>query len=222
MPNSSSRHASRESAAGKHLRTRLVSGVLALVPLAVTLFVLNLVLSSLTALMRPLIRPWAGRLPGYAVTALATVVAAALIYLVGLVTAHIVGRRVIHWGERLILKLPLVKTVYAASKQVVETLSSSSQTAFSAVVLAEFPRRGSYVIGLVTGRILDPDGKPHYRVFVATTPNPTSGFLVFLPESDVQFTDISVEDGIKMIVSGGLLTPTTYCLRPPPDGLGPT
>jgi uncharacterized membrane protein len=99
---------------------------------------------------------------------------------------------------------------------VVDTFSSSTKAAFQAVVLVDFPRRGSLAIGFVTGTILDPRGKTLYRVFVATTPNPTSGFLIMYPEEEVQFTDISVEDGVKMIVSGGMLAPPSYRVRPNP------
>ncbi len=202
---------------GKHLRTRLMSGLLVLVPLAITLFILRVIVSFLAAFVLPLVRPWLGCLPEQALTAVALLVTTLLIYLTGLITAHIVGRRVIHWGERLLLKLPLVRPIYAASKQVVETFSSSTQAAFQAVVLVEFPRQGSLAVGFVTGTILSPEGKMLYRVFVATTPNPTSGFLVLLPGSEVHFTDISVEDGVKMIVSGGMLAPASFQVRPPPD-----
>lgn len=202
---------------GKHLRTRLMSGLLVLVPLAITLFILRVIVSFLAAFVLPLVRPWLGCLPEQVLTAVALLVTTLLIYLTGLITAHIVGRRVIHWGERLLLKLPLVRPIYAASKQVVETFSSSTQAAFQAVVLVEFPRQGSLAVGFVTGTILSPEGKMLYRVFVATTPNPTSGFLVLLPGSEVHFTDISVEDGVKMIVSGGMLAPASFQVRPPPD-----
>lgn len=194
----------------KHLRTRLVSGLLVLIPLAITLFVLNLFCTSLTAFVRPVMRPWVGELPEQVLTLIALFVTLAFVYLVGLVTTHIIGRRVIHWGESLLLKLPIVKTVYSASKQVVTTFSSSTMAAFSAVVLVEFPRCGSLAVGFITGTIRNPEGVLLYRVFVATTPNPTSGFLIILPENAVQFTGISVEDGVKMIVSGGMLAPQSF------------
>ena len=205
-----------DSAFCKHLRTRLVSGLLVLIPLAITLFVLNLFYSSLTAFVRPVMHPWIGDLPEQVLTLIALFATVAFIYLVGLITTHIIGRRVIHWGESLLLKLPIVKSVYSASKQVVNTFSSSTMAAFSAVVLVEFPRRGSLAVGFITGTILNPEGESLYRVFVATTPNPTSGFLIILPEKEVQFTDISVEDGVKMIVSGGMLAPRSYQRCPAP------
>ena len=202
---------------GKHVRNRLMSGVFVLIPLAITLFILNVFFASLTSFVRPVLRPWVGELPEYVLTLIALVATAAGIYLVGLIATHIVGRRFIHWGEELLLKLPIVKSIYSASKQVVDTFSSSSNSSFQAVVLVEFPRRGSLVVGFVTGTMHNHEGKLLYRVFVATTPNPTSGFLVLLPEEDVQFTDISVEDGIKMAVSGGMLAPKSYRLTQAPN-----
>ncbi len=207
------------SAFGKHVRTRLMSGLLVLIPLAVTLFILNLLFSSLTSFARPVMRPWVGELPEYALTLIAFLVTVLLLYFVGLITNHIIGRRLIHWGETLLMKLPIVKSVYSASKQVVETFSSSTKAAFKAVVLVEFPRKGSLAVGFVTATILNPEGKTLFNVFVATTPNPTTGFLVIYPEEEVNFTDISVEDGIKMIVSGGMLAPPAYRIRPAPPQL---
>ncbi len=201
---------------GKHVRTRLVSGLLVLVPLAITLFILNFILSFLTAFARPLMRLWLGGLPEYVLTLIALVAIVVMIYLVGLVTTHIVGRRAIQWGEHVLLKLPLVKSIYSASKQVVDTFSSPAGGSFQAVALVEYPRRGSLALGFVTGTILDPEGKVLYRVFVATTPNPTSGFLLLLPAEEVQFTEMSVEEGVKMIVSGGMLAPAQYKLVPAP------
>jgi len=108
------------------------------------------------------------------------------------------------------LRLPIVKTIYSASKQVVDAFSVGSKTTFEAVVMVEYPRRGTYTIGFVTGTIIDPNERKLYAVFVATTPNPTSGFLILFPEEDVCFTDIPVEDGVKMIVSGGMLAPKRF------------
>ena len=205
---------------GKHLRTRLVSGLIVLIPLAVTLFILNLFFSSLTAFVRPFMRPWLDEMPEYILTLIALATTVLIVYIVGVVTTHIVGRRLILLGETLLMKLPIVKSVYAASKQVVDTFSSSTKAAFQAVVLVEFPRRDSLAVGFVTGTILSPAGKTLYRVFVATTPNPTSGFLLLLPEGEVHFTDITVEDGVKMIVSSGMLAPLTYQIHPAPHNLG--
>lgn len=194
----------------KHMRAKFVSGFLVLVPLAITIFVLRIIITALTGLVRPFLSGWTDSLPEYVIMVIAAVAAVCTIYVVGLITTHFVGRRLIGFGESLLLRLPIVKTVYAASKQMVETFSESTQRAFKAVVFVDFPRTGTLAAGFLTGTIVDPSNKILYSVFVPTTPNPTSGFLIILPEEDIRFTDISIEDGIRMIVSGGVLSPKRY------------
>lgn len=201
---------------GGHLKTRMISGMLVLGPLVITLFILKLIFAALTAFVLPVLRPWLAELPESAVVFIATAASLLLIYLVGMFTTHFLGRRLIQMGEGVMLKLPIVKSVYSASKQVMDTFSASTKAAFTATVLVSFPHPGARALGFVTGTILDPDGRKLYRIFVATTPNPTSGFLILLPEEEVTFTDISVEDGIKMIVSGGMLAPKQYAKRSGP------
>jgi uncharacterized membrane protein len=201
---------------GGHLKARMISGMLVLGPLVITLFILKLIFAALTAFILPVLRPWLEELPEYAVVIIATIAALLLIYLVGMFTTHFLGRRAIQMGESLMMKLPIVKSVYSASKQVMDTFSSSTKAAFTATVLVEFPHPGALAVGFITGTILNPQGEKLYRVFVATTPNPTTGFLIIYPEEGVTFTDISVEDGIKMIVSGGMLAPKSYAERSGP------
>lgn len=209
----------KPSAFSKHLRARLISGILVLIPLAITLFMLNILLASLTSFVRPLLEHFLGEIPKYAVTIIALFVTTLIIYFTGLVTNYVIGRRMIQLGERLLMKMPIIKSVYSASKQVVDTFSSTTKAAFKAVALVEFPRKGCLALGFVTGAMTNPDGQLMYRVFIATTPNPTTGFLLILPAEEVQFTDISVEEGVKMIVSGGVLSPESYQRRPPPAQL---
>lgn len=201
---------------GVHLKARMISGMLVLGPLIITLFILKLIFAALTAFVLPVLRPWLDWLPEFVLVFIATLAALLMIYLVGMFTTHFLGRRLIHLGEKVMLKLPIVRSVYSASKQVMDTFSNSTKAAFTATVLVSFPHPGARALGFVTGTILDPEGRKLYRIFVATTPNPTSGFLILLPEEDVTFTDISVEDGIKMIVSGGMLAPTQYAKRSSP------
>ena len=201
---------------GVHLKARMISGMLVLGPLVITLFILKLIFAALTAFVLPVLRPWLVDLPESVVVVIATVAALLLIYLVGMFTTHFLGRRLIKVGEDIMMKLPIVKSVYSASRQVMDTISSSTKASFSATVLVAFPHAASLAVGFVTGTILNPEGKTLYRIFVATTPNPTSGFLLLLPEEGVTFTDISVEEGIKMIVSGGMLAPKQYVKRDAP------
>lgn len=205
-----------EGKKGGHLKTRMISGLLVLGPLVITLFILKFIFAALTAFILPVLRPWLEGLPEFVLVAIATIAALLLIYLVGMFTTHFLGLRLIKVGEDLMMKLPIVRSVYSASKQVMDTFSNTTKAAFTATVLVSFPHPGSRALGFVTGTILDPAGRKLYRIFVATTPNPTSGFLLLLPESEVTFTDISVEEGLKMIVSGGMLAPKQYAVRPAP------
>ncbi len=195
---------------GRHIRTRIVSGILVLVPIAITVFILRIVFASLSGFLMPVLRPFVGDLSPWALYAIAVTSTLLLIYAMGALTAFMIGRRLLNLAERVILKVPLVKTIYSASKQVVDTFSASNRETFKATVIVEFPRAGSFAVGFVTGAILDPKGAQLYRVFIPTTPNPTSGFLLLLPAAQVLHTDISVEDGVKMIVSGGVLAPPQY------------
>jgi uncharacterized membrane protein len=195
---------------GRHVRSRFVSGLFVLIPLAVTIFVLKLVFSALEAAAMPFVRPLLKTAPQSVLVLIAVAFMAVFIYLTGLIASHIIGQKVIRWGETVLLRLPLVKSVYTTSKQVVEICSTNLAAAFKAVVMVTFPHPYSLAMGFVTGTMLDPNGYLRYRIFVPTTPNPTSGFLVVLAEDQVTFTDISVEEGIRMIVSGGMLAPTQY------------
>lgn len=207
-----------EAKIGGHLKSRMISGLLVLLPLVITLFILKWGFAALTAFVLPVLEslPVLRDLPSGVLVFIAIVLALLMIYLVGMFTTHLIGRRFILMGEKLMLRLPIVKSVYSASKQVMDTFSSSTKASFSATVLVEFPHAGALAVGFITGTILNPQGKTLYRVFVATTPNPTSGFLIMLPEESVTFTDITVEDGIKMIVSGGMLSPKQYAVRSGP------
>ncbi|MDR2849727.1 MAG: DUF502 domain-containing protein [Verrucomicrobiota bacterium] len=201
---------------GIHVRNRLMSGLLVLVPLVVTVFILRVLFNSLTSFARPLLRTWLGALNESTLALVALAVTVAGIYLVGTVATHFVGRRLIQFGESVLLRLPIVKTIYSSSKQVVDAFSATGKHTFEAVVVVEYPRLGAWSIGFVTGTMENAEGERLLSVFVATTPNPTSGFLILFPEKDVVYTDISVEDGIKMIVSGGMLAPKRFKRRAAP------
>ena len=139
------------------------------------------------------------------------VIGVALITVVGALAAGFLGRWIIRLGESILNRMPVVRSIYGASKQILETVISTQSDAFREVVLVEYPRKELWVIGFVTGgtkaevaRRIDID---MVNVFVPTTPNPTSGFLLFCPRKDVIFMDMSVEDAVKLVVSGGIVTP---------------
>ena len=189
----------------KHIRSRLFSGVLVLVPIGVTFFVLKLVFSLLSSIAMPALEPFLGDLPAYALSAVSATLMVFLIYLTGIIGKKLLGRL---FG--VVKRLPVVGSIYTAVEQVVDTVANASSVNYEAVVMVPFPHPQSRGIAFVTGTILDPNGRMLYRVFLPTSPNPTSGFLLLIPEEDVEFTDLSVDDGIKLIVSGGMVSPPRY------------
>jgi uncharacterized membrane protein len=159
----------------------------------------------------------AGILPGFDqlrfanVPGVGLIIGVLLITLIGAIAAGFLGRWIIRLGEAILNRMPVVRTIYGASKQILETVISTQSDAFREVVLVEYPRRDLWVIGFVTGgtkgevaRRVDID---MVNVFVPTTPNPTSGFLLFCPRKDVVFLEMSVEEAVKLVVSGGIVTP---------------
>ena len=132
-----------------------------------------------------------------------------LITVIGAVAAGFLGRWLIGLGESILNRMPVVRTIYGASKQILETVISAQSDAFRDAVLVEYPRRGLWVIGFVTGgtkgEVAERMDGNMVNVFIPTTPNPTSGFLLFCPRDEVIYLDMSVEDAVKLVVSGGIV-----------------
>ena len=187
--------------------TRMASGVFALVPILVTFVVLRWVFNLTAGILLPVIESVLGPWPPVAQAILAVLVLFLFIYLLGEVTAHVVGRRILALGEAVVLRLPFVKTVYSISKQVVSAFQGPGARAFKAVVYVEFPRQGIKAVAFVTSSFTRDDGSRWSTIFVPTTPNPTTGFLQLVPDGELERTSMSVEEGIKMIMSLGVLRP---------------
>ena len=207
----------------RNIRSRIITGILFVVPLGVTFWILELLfkfvggvlkINNLAEYLINLISapdsqwvPWVALAIGFIATLI-------LIYLIGIIATNVVGRRLLQFGESLILRLPIVKSIYGSAKQVVQTVSVPEGSQFKSVVLIEFPSPGMWSLGFNTGTMQDKNGKTFVKVYVPTTPNPTSGFLELLSEEDVKKTDITVEDALKMIISGGILSPEKFEIRP--------
>ena len=131
----------------------------------------------------------------------------AVIWLTGLLSSNLIGKKFLELFGRLLENLPLVKTVYTASKQLVEAVSPGGRRAFQRVVLVEFPQKGTFALGFVTGNGIGSLDASTLSVYVPTALNPTSGFLIFAKESDILDPRLTVEEGIKLVVSGGVVRP---------------
>lgn len=201
------------------LRRYFLTGIVAILPITVTAWVLVKVFLAIDNGVSPYIVRWVGfEIPG-----LGFLVTVFVVLLIGVFASNLIGRQVIHLFERLFIRLPLVSRIYTAVKQIGDAVLGSRKHLFDSVVVFEYPRRGSWAIGFVTSRhdgfLATHTGKTHYHVFVPTTPNPTSGFLLFLPDEDLIHLDMSVEDGLKLVISGGAVSPPTVRGQPSvPDG----
>ena len=146
------------------------------------------------------------------------------IYLLGLVAGNLAGRRLVHTIESIILRIPLVKGIYGSARQLLDAFSVTGQRHFSRVVVIEYPRRGLWTIGFVTreARHALGGGEKVVPIFLPTTPNPTSGWMILVPIDELIELEMSVENGLKLVVSGGIVSPEdlgTLIRRPPPgDG----
>jgi len=185
------------------LKKNFITGLLVLVPLGVTIFVLKGLLGWIDNIL--------GDLPGYVLghrfPGLGIITLILFILLVGIISANYFGNRIVRFWDELMHKVPLVRGVYSTVKQVMETFSVKQN--FHGVALVEYPRKGCYSIGFVTGDVPGESvglaGK-YETVFVPTTPNPTAGFLLMLPEEEVCHLDMTVEQGMKFIISLGLVS----------------
>lgn len=192
------------------LRAYFFAGVLITAPISITFYIAWLFIDFVDRQVTPLIpadyNPKMWGVPG--VGLLLVVVA---LTLVGALTAGIVGRIWLRLSEAVMQRTPVLRGIYSAIKQIFETVLAQKSQAFREVVLIEYPRRGIWTIAFITGTTVGPvrrhAGDDLVNVFVPTTPNPTSGFLLFLPRGEVRVLDMTVEDGLKLVISGGIVAP---------------
>jgi uncharacterized membrane protein len=190
----------------QRVRNYLIAGSLVVLPLAVTTFVLLALFRFLDNLLAPIFRLFGIKIPG-----LGLLSGVLLILLAGFAASNVLGRRIVALFDALMLKIPFARTVYAATKQFSDTVFLQNRAAFREAVLVEWPRQGLYSVGFVTGETRgEAQAKTAERVlnvFIVTTPNPTTGFLCLVPESQVIRLEMSVEDALKLVVSAGIVSP---------------
>jgi len=194
------------------MKKYFITGLLIWVPLVITLWVLDILISTMDQSLRLLPPEWRPEaLFGYHIPGLGVILTLVVVFLTGLFTANILGQRLVKFWEWLLSRIPVVKSIYKGVKQVSDTLFSGQGQAFRKVLLVQYPREGSWNIAFQTGQ---PGGdvanhlKGEYvSVYVPTTPNPTSGFFLMMPKSDVIELDMSVDGALKYIISMGVAAP---------------
>ena len=192
------------------IRAWFFTGLLVTAPVLLTVYItwaaIKLIDSQVSKLLPGFETSILGNVPG-----IGLVIGAVLITLIGAIAAGFLGRYIIRLGEAILNRMPVVRSIYGATKQILETVISTQSDAFREVVLVEYPRKKLWVIGFVTGNtkgeVAGCIASPMVNVFVPTTPNPTSGFLLFCPREDVIFLKMTVEEAVKLVVSGGIVTP---------------
>jgi len=197
------------------MRKYFITGLLILVPLAITLWVLNLIVSTMDQSLLLLPARWRPEaIFGFSIPGLGTILTLVVIFLTGLATRNFIGNKVVELWERLLHRIPIFNTIYSSVKQVSDTLFSSSGNAFRKALLVQYPRHGSWTIAFQTGT---PGGDvrnhlhgDYVSVYVPTTPNPTSGFFLMMPAADVIELDMSVDQALKYVVSMGVVTPEYF------------
>lgn len=195
----------------KKIKSNLLAGIATIVPLALTVYVIQVTLEVTIWLggtvAEPLERFVNANFPGFGL--LSSLVGLLIVFLaliiVGALARNVFGKRVVNWMEGIFKKIPLIDSIYATTKQIIETLSGSQTESFQKVVYIEYPRKGMWTLGFVTGESVNESNEQFYHLFVPTTPNPTSGYFVIIAKEDTTPADVNVEEGFRMIVSSGIV-----------------
>jgi uncharacterized membrane protein len=194
------------------LKKYFITGLLIWVPLAITVWVLALIVRTMDQsllLLPEALRP--ERFLGIYIPGIGALLTLLVVFLTGLVTANILGQKLIRFWEGVLARIPVVKSVYYSVKQVSDTLFSSNGEAFRKALLVQYPRQGSWTIAFLTGQpggdVVNHLPGDHVSVYVPTTPNPTSGFFLMMAKSDVVELDMSVDEALKYIISMGVVAP---------------
>jgi len=179
------------------------AGLFAIVPLALTFYIIKIIIVFLDQLTAPIMARINLEIPGFGL-----ILTLLIIFALGIFVTNVLGRRLFSWGERLISSIPLVKNIYNTLKQITNAFSGATQTEnYQRVIYIQYPRKELWTISFVTSESVDGSGEEYYHVFVPTTPNPTSGVFIIIPKKDAIEADLTVEEGLKAVISGGLLAP---------------
>ncbi|MBW1690129.1 MAG: DUF502 domain-containing protein [Deltaproteobacteria bacterium] len=194
------------------LKNYFLTGLLVILPIFITGYVIWLLIKAMDVFLKYIPQKYLPEtylniyIPG-----LGLILVVILILVVGVLTRNIAGRRVLQFWDNLVDRIPLARIIYSSVKQLLQAFFFQNSDAFQRVALVEYPRRGIYVLGFITGEskgeAQEKINKKMINVFIPTTPNPTSGFYILVPEEDLTVLDMSVEDAFKLLISGGLVSP---------------
>lgn len=197
------------------LRNRFFTGLIIALPLAATVWLISFLVTFVDDLVWNLLPkelnpgPYLIETIGFNVPGIGLIIAVVALFILGVIASNFIGGHVLRFGERLLERVPFVSNIYGGLKQIVGTVAQSDERNFKEVVLVEYPRPGLWAIGFVTANLKGAPTKflkgDYVSIFVPTTPNPTSGFLLFSKRKDLKILDMTPEEGAKMIISGGIV-----------------
>lgn len=196
-----------------HIKNYFITGLLATIPITVTVYILKVFISMVDSVLTYLpIRFHPDTYLPFHVPGLGLIATVVMVFIVGVLTQSLVGRKLIPIGEWVVSKIPVARNIYLAVKQLVEAIFAQNSKGFKRVVLVEFPRKDiwslGFLTGVVEGEIQDKTKESVVSVFIPTVPNPTTGFYLMVPKKDVISLDMTVEDAFKLAMSGGIVTPS--------------
>ncbi len=187
------------------IRNKFLTGILTLFPIYITYLLIRFIVG-----IAPEI-PYLRTIPffidnEFLVPIIEFIGALIVIFFIGIVVSNVVGKRLFTFFESIMEKLPLINTIYTSSRQIMQTLTMPGKGNFKQVVLIEYPRKGLWTLAFVTAYSKSKSGEQYVHVFLPTTPNPTSGFMLFIKEKDVRPSGLSIEEGLKTLISGGMIS----------------
>ena len=192
----------------------IVTGLLAILPAAFTwiivVYLYNIFTSPGSYVVSLIYKLFYGNqfeINDYLINFLSFLFTLLFIYIFGFVTNRFVGKSIMSFFDKLVLKIPVAKTIYKTIKQLTNSIADTQANAFEKVVSIEYPKKGIWTIAMVTGQSIDKDSNEYYHLFLPTTPNPTSGFMLIVKKCDVIESKMNVEEGLKTIISGGMVAP---------------
>ena len=192
----------------KNLKHYILTGLFSILPVAATYWIVVRLFQFFSKPGSTIVEIiFSDKVPIYIPELAGFILTILFIYCIGILVSNVLGNRVYLWLEGLVSRIPFVNAVYRTIKQIITTLSGPERQAFKKVVFIEYPRKGIWTLTMVTGESKNKKGEKFYHIFVPTTPNPTSGYMLYIPQRDTQATDMSIEEGLKIIISGGMLAP---------------
>ena len=196
--------------APKSFKYYIFTGLLSILPVAATYWILLKLFQFFSTPGAAIVEfIFKDKVPKYVPELAGFILTILFISFAGMVVSNVLGKRIYAWFETVLSRIPVVSVVYRTIKQITSSLSGPNRQAFKKVVYIEYPRKGIWTLTMVTGESINKTGEKYYHIFVPTTPNPTSGYMLYIPQNDTLETEMSVEEGLKIIISGGMLAPGT-------------